>query len=472
MRMMTRFGYLLIIGILAACSVTPNYERPDVSASDWRSDPTNTEQIQQDWWRLYGDGQLDDLVSQGLQNNHSLKAALARIDQARADLKIAGASLLPSVSLGASGTERAVLEDSGNSRPFTVTPQGGFATRDWIAGATISYELDLFGKNKARQESYAALLNEKRYQYEALRLVLTVEIARTYFAVLALAERRSLAEQLLENARAVLESLNADLATGRDVSRQLAGQRAEIAERAAAISAISLAEARARNALAVLVGDIPQDFELESGALVNVKMPPLAVLQPVQLLERRPDLMAAEAMLIAANADIGATKAALYPSINLGAGLAAAQPIIGSPSAIAALIGSITAPLFEGGRLRGQLDKAEARKLELTELYIQAGLVAYGEAEDGLAAVKWIGLQARHRADSTKSRSQALKIAEQQFANGTISYRNLARESDAFLQAQDKQLMTRLAELSASVDLIKVMGGGWKPSMSNGESEK
>ncbi len=462
MRMMTRFGCLLIVGVLTACSVTPNYERPDVSASDWRSDETATQEIQQEWWRLYGDGQLDNLVSQGLRNNHSLKAALARIDQARADLKIAGASLLPSVSLSASGAERAILEDSGDSRPFTVTPQGGFATRDWIAGATISYELDLFGKNGARQETRVALLNEKQYQYEALRLVLTTEIARTYFNAMAFAERRSLAEQLLENAQAVLESLNADLVTGRDVSRQIAGQRAVIADRSAAVAALSLAEAKTRNALAVLVGDIPQDFALEMGTLKNVTMPPLAVLQPIQLLERRPDLMAAEAMLIAANADIGATKAALYPSINLGAGLAAAQPIIGSPSSIAALIGSITAPLFEGGRLRGQLDKARARKLELTELYIQAVLVAYGEAEDGLAAVKWIGLQARHRADSTKSSSQAVKIAEQQFANGTISYRNLARESDAFLQAQDKQLMTRLAELSASVDLIKAMGGGWK----------
>ena len=462
MKMMTRFGCLLIVGVMTACSVTPNYERPEVSASDWRSDPTATEEIQQEWWRLYGDGQLDDLVSQGLRNNHSLKAALARIDQARVDLKIAGASLLPLVSLSASGAERAVLEDSGDRRPFTVTPQGGFATRDWIAGATISYELDLFGKNRARQDSNAALLNEKQYQYAALRLVLTAEIARTYFTALALAERRSLAEQLLENAQAVFESLNADLATGRDVSRQLAGQKAIVTERQAAIAELSFAEATATNALAVLVGEAPQNFALDGTAVANVKMPPMAVLQPVQLLERRPDLMAAEAVLIAANADIGTTKAALYPSINLGAGLAAAQPIIGSPSAIAALIGSITAPLFEGGRLHGQLDKAESRKLELTELYIQAVLEAYGEVEDSLAAVKWIGLQARHRAEGTQSRLQALKIAEQQFANGTISYRDLSRESDAFLHAQDSQLMTMLAELSASVDLIKAMGGGWK----------
>ncbi len=472
MKMMKRFGSLLIIGVLTACSVTPDYARSQISASDWRGDLTATEEVPQEWWRLYGDSQLDDLVSQGLQNNHSLKASLARIDQARADLKIAGASLLPSVSLSASGSKRAVLEDSGDSRPFTLTPQGGFATRDWIAGAAISYELDLFGKNRARQETYAALLNEEQYQYVALRLVLTAEIARTYFTALALAERRSIAEQLHENAQAVLESLNADLATGRDVARQFAGQRAVIAERATTVAAISLAEAKARNALAVLVGDTPQDFELERGALANVKMPPLAVLQPVQLLERRPDLMAAEAVLIAANADIGRAKAALYPSINLGAGLAAAQPIIGSPSAIAALIGSITAPLFEGGRLHGQLDKAEARKLELTELYIQSVLEAYGEAEDSLAAVKWIGVQAQHRAGGKQSRLQTLKIAEQQFANGTISYRDLSRESDAFLQAQDGQLMTTLAELGASVDLIKAMGGGWKPSQDSGESDE
>ncbi len=461
MRILTQFVWFLIIGMLTACSVTPDYERPQVPSSEWRDNQAASEEIQQEWWRLYGESQLDELVTQGLQSNHSLKAALARIDQARADLKIAGASLLPSVSVGASGAERAVLEDSVDSRPFNLTPQGGFATRDWIAGATISYELDVFGKNRARHESYAALLNEKRYQNEALRLVLTAEIARTYFAVLALAERKAIAEQLLENAQAVLESLNADLATGRDVFRQLAGQQAVIAERAAAVATLSLAEAKAGNALAVLVGEAPQNFGFDTGALANVKMPRVAALQPVQLLERRPDLMAAEEILIAAIADIGAAKAALYPSINLGAGLAAAQPIIGSPSAIAALIGSITAPLFEGGRLHGQLDKAGARKLELTELYLQAVLEAYGEAENALASIKWIGAQARHRADSTKSRSQALKIAEQQFANGTISYRDLSRESDAYLNAKDIQLATMLAELSASVDLIKAMGGGW-----------
>lgn len=462
MQMMTRIGCLLIIGMLTACSVSPNYERPKVSALDWRGDQTATEAVPEEWWRVYGDGQLDGLVDRGLQHNHSLKAALARIDQARADLKVAGASLLPSASLGASGAARTVLEDRGDSRQFSLTPQGGFATRDWIAGTTISYELDLFGKNRARQESFAALLKEEQYQYEALRLVLAAEIARTYFTVLTLSERKGIAEQLHENAQAVVGSLNADLATGRDVARQLAGQQAVVAERASAVAALSLAEAKARNALAVLVGDIPQDFDLESGAFVNVKIPPFAVLQPAQLLERRPDLMAAEAMLMAANADIGATKAALYPSINLGAGLAVAQPIIGSPSAITALIGSITAPLFEGGRLRGQLDKAKARKLELTELYIQAVLEAYGEAENGLAAVKWTGAQARHRANSVEARLQALKLAEQQFANGTISYRDLSRESDAYLKAKDNQLITVLAELSASVDLIKAMGGGWQ----------
>ncbi|MGB0922154.1 MAG: efflux transporter outer membrane subunit [Alphaproteobacteria bacterium] len=462
MSMMTRFGCLLFIGMLTACSVTPDYERPQISASDWRGDLTATEEVPQEWWRLYGDSQLDELVSQGLQNNHSLKAALSRIDQARADLKIAGASLLPSVSLSASGAERAVLEDSGDSRPFTLTPQGGFATRDWIAGATISYELDLFGKNRARQESYAALLNQEQYRFAALRLVLTAEIARTYFTVLALAEKKGVADQLLKNAQAVLESLNADLATGRDVSRQLAGQQAIIAERAAAVAGISLAEAKARNALAALVGQAPQNLELDGGGLANVMVPPVAVVQPVQLLERRPDLKAAEAMLIAANADIGATKAALYPSINLGAGLAAAQPIIGSPSVIVALIGSITAPLFEGGRLRGQLDKAEARKLELTERYLQTVLEAYRETEDALATVKWIGAQARHRAAAAQSRLQVLQLAEQQFANGTISYRDFLRESDALLMAQDSQLTTVFAELSASVDLIKVLGGGWQ----------
>lgn len=447
--------------LLSACSLTPEYARPEVEAPAWRKQIASTEVVEEAWWNQYGDEQLVALIERGLANNHTLKASLARIEQARAELDIAGASLLPSAQAGASGAGRSVIADSADSRPFTVTPQGGFATRDWIAGATISYELDLFGKNRAGRAGRAALLDKAMFEADALQLVLSAEIARSYFLFLTLLEREAIATQKHQNASAALESMNAELATGGDQARQIAAQGAVVAERAAQIEAISLGRDVTRNALAVLVGVPPQSFEIDRKGLAALQFPKIATLQPVQLLERRPDLRAAEARLVAANADIGRAKAALYPTINLGAGLAAAQPIIGSPSAIAAFVGAITAPLFEGGRLRGQVDKAEAYKQEVTEQYFQSVLEAYREAENALAATKWLAQQSKSHSQAVKSRATALEISQQQFGNGMISYRDVLGDQDGLLDAQDEKLMTDLDRLSASVDLVKAMGGGW-----------
>lgn len=460
---------VLVLVFLAACSMTPDYERPHADQSAWRGSLSANQSIDVDWWRLYGDAQLNRLVAQGLQNNHSLKASMARIDQARAALGIVGAALRPAISFNAQGAEHSVMVDSGDSRPYTLNRQGGFAARDWITGVTVSYELDLFGKNQARQAGGAALVDAARFESDAMKLVLAADIAKTYFAVIALEERKAIAEKRLLNAKAMLESLTADLAAGRDLAREIAAQRAVVAERKAAIASIALAEARAFNALAVLVGVAPQTFKIDAQSFADLSLPPMAVLQPAALLERRPDLMVAEARLKAANADIGAMKAALYPSINLGAGLAAAQPIIGSPSAIAAVIGAITAPIFEGGRVRSQVAMSEARKQELAELYLQQVLEAYRETENALAAVRWSGVKAQDQQESVRGHAQALQISNARFTNGTGSYRSVLQDSDALWRAKDEKLIIDLALISASIDLVKAMGGGWQVQSQEGK---
>ena len=444
----------LTVFLLASCSLIPDYERPAVETpATWSAEKySKPVQIAYDWWRSFKSEELNSLMQGTLINNTDIRAGLQTIEQSRAALKIAGADLLPSAS------------GSGGASKTRTNPASGKTTTSTSlsAGLDISYELDLFGANRADVEAARASLQSSLYEQDSLALVVMGEVATGYFTLLDLYERLAIADSNLANAREVLRIIEARVREGMESDIELTQQTSAVATSEASRSSLVEQIANAENALAVLLGKAPQTIEITRRQLDALQVPDIAAGQPSDLLERRPDIRAAEANLRAANADIGAARAAFFPSVSLGAGSTISWAGLGDPSAtIFSLASSLSAPIFQGGRLQGGLDQATARQLELVETYRGTVLTSFQEVEDALAAVK----SARDREISLKTAMEqaqrAYSLTKNRYDAGQIDFETLLDTQNAQLSAEDSYAQAKLARLTAAVDLYKALGGSW-----------
>lgn len=289
--------------LLAGCSMTPDYKHPTVTAAaNWAGQNGAAAGIAvgQVWWATFGRAELDTLMSAALSDNSDILAGIQRVEQARAGAQIAGASLLPAAS--ASG---------GASRTRTDAPDSKAASRTNLnAGLDVSYELDLFGANRAEVAAARASLDAAGYTQEALALVVMGDVARNYFTLLNQRERLAIADKNLKNANEVLRIVRARVKAGTESDLELSQQQSAVARSEASRESLVEQIANTENALAVLIGKAPQTIEFAGGTLDNLDIPTIDAGQPSALLSRRPDIMAAEAQLVGANADIGAARAA------------------------------------------------------------------------------------------------------------------------------------------------------------------
>jgi NodT family efflux transporter outer membrane factor (OMF) lipoprotein len=284
------------------------------------------------------------------------------------------------------------------------------------------------------------------------------DVAQGYFNVVNLYERERIAKNNLKSVRDTLEVTEARFQVGARTSLDIAQQEAVLSNTEAELASIEQQLALAQNALAVLVGEPPQTFSVSAHSLKNITIPPLAVLQPSELLQRRPDIRKAEADLIAANADIGAARAAFYPKINLGANLLAAF----NPAATTlALTSALYAPIFQGGRLEGGLNRAEARQAELAENYQQTVLVSFRESEDALATVKTTQKREDALRRSASKARDAYNIAQKQYDLSVLDFQQSLDAQRLMLQADDAYARARFETIAARIDVFKAMGGGW-----------
>lgn len=432
--------------------MTPDYQRPDIETPAWKAGETsaNTE-IAYDWWKSFGSNELNVLMQQALDNNNDLQASLHRIEQARAELQIAGASLLPSANV-------TLQTMNGPLQAFNITDRRNNGVPDFTANAGISYELDLFGANAARVEAGKANLKSSQYAYEALALIVMGDVAQGYFNVVSLQERYLIAKENVKSISELLEVVEARFQSGSVTALDVAQQETVLSNAKAELAAIEQKLALAENALAVVLGQPPQTLDISSRSLKDIKPPKLIPLQPSALLERRPDIKFAEANLTEANANIGAAKAAYFPSINLGTNLLLAA----NPSASAlALFSSVSAPIFQGGRLEGNLKRAEGKQAELVEYYKKAILLSFKEAEDALAKTKASNKRETALKKAVIQSEEAYDIAKKQYRLSAVNFQSVISAQQTMLQAKDKHAQARFETLSASIDLFKSMGGGW-----------
>lgn len=451
---------LAFAGVVAGCSLVPAFERPAVPVAEaWSTEPTAAAPlpVAADWWRRFADAELDRLVSEALAANPDLAAAIARIDQARAVARIAGAPLLPSVEAAGSAS-RIRTWSEGDTRESTTDE----------VRLTAAYELDLWGRNSAARQSATAALAASIHDKEALALVLQAEVASTFFEVLAFKERVAIARKNVEAAREVLRLIEIQLVLGAATALDLAQQRAATATFEAQVPFLEQQLLATETALAVLLGRAPGRTGVRAETLDDLALPAIAAGQPSDLLGRRPDIRRAEADLVAANADIGAARAAFYPSVTLTASAAASGLVTSGSSALLTLATGLVAPIFEGGRLEGELDRSKARQQELVAAYRRSVLTAFKEVEDALSGVETSALRSASLATAAREASESFRLAQLSYGAGASDFLTVLDAQRTLLESRDNLVVAELARYTATTDLFKALGGGWEGDIESG----
>jgi multidrug efflux system outer membrane protein len=451
-------GCLLLL--LNACSVGPAYRRPDIALpSNWH-DSTGPDAATvwpaADWWHGFGSPQLDLFIGEAQSSNDDLAAAIARVTQADAQVRIAGAALLPSLDLGADATRERAQVNALGPRVFNVfNPE-----------LTASYELDFWGKNRALRRAAQAAAVASRYDQQTIALTVVSSVATTYFQVLELRDRVHVARQNLENGQKVLQGLRleqtAGIATGLDVAQQ----ETAVALLDAAIPPLLQQLRQTINALAVLLGKTPESLDIDEGTLTVLTRPPVVEGLPSQLLARRPDVAEAEQQLIAANADITVARAALFPSIQLtgsgGYGSAALSGLINPMNQVYAFSAGLTQPIFHAGALRAQVALNNARYTELLADYHKIVISAFGNVEDALVAAQQTLEQQNRQQQAVDKARRAFQFAQTQMQAGIVNILTVLNTENALFSAQDELVQVQYLHLQSLVDLFTALGGGWQ----------
>jgi NodT family efflux transporter outer membrane factor (OMF) lipoprotein len=446
------FWQVMACLLVSGCSLVPEYHRPHVAMpAAWAtgapgSGGTARIPAQGNWWQSFGSTEIDDLMTQSLQSNNNLQAAIARIEQARATAEISAAPLYP--ALGIIGTE---------------TNQAGVkSTRTHQLLGQASYELDFWGKNHAAAGSAQALATASMFDADTVAMTLAGTVLNTYFQVLSLGERIRLARRIAEDARHVLSLIEVQQSAGTATQLQVEQQRAAVGSFDAAVPALQQQADVALHALAVLTGRPPENLTLKASDLSGFARPDVALDLPSALLQRRPDVRAAEARLQAANFDIGVARAAFFPSLSLNAAAGiGARKLFYPPTAVTDVGASLLQPLFQGGQLQGQLRFDRAKQVELVASYRQAVLAALQDVEDQLSTLSHLLDQEGIVASAEAAAQKAASLAEMRYRLGSADYLSVLTTEQTLYQAQDTLLQLRLLRLQTIIGLFRALGGGF-----------
>jgi NodT family efflux transporter outer membrane factor (OMF) lipoprotein len=457
--MMQRTLVVAVALSLTACGTTSPMLKPAVPAPvSWNENaPQNGTAVSADWWSTFGSAELQGLVQQALAGSPDLAIATERVRQAEAQVRIAGSSLFPSLDLGYGTSARRANDSRGSS-----------STEASSASLSVSYELDLWGRNRSGVRSAESSLAATTFDRDTARLTLIAGVATGYFQVLSLRNRLAVARENLTIAERVLDLVSARARNGAASALDVSRQQAAVISQRASLMPLEQQERQTVNALAILTGQVPQGFDVKATGVADLDVPAIDPGLPSALLVRRPDLASAEARLASANANVAAARAALLPSISLtgsaGAASAALLSILGGPTTTLSLGLSVLQPIFDGGRLRGQVTVAQSQERELVENYRRAILTAFGEVEDALVAASRQTQQEALQRQVQEQAREALRLAEIRYREGVDDLLTVLDAQRTLFSAQDQLAQIRQNRLAAAVDLYRALGGGWDGS--------
>ncbi len=400
-------------------------------------------------WSAFGSEQLAGLIARAHSANPDIAIAGARIMQARGDLMVAGAAGGPSLT----------FDLDGSSDIRNLRGQNNSSNRFGSANLDISYDLDLFGENRARRDAGRAQLRATGYDNLATRLAIESEVARSYVGLSAFSEQIVLAQNALSDARELERIVRLRAQEGLVNPVEIGLQVAETNEIGIALSRLVEARARAQTALSILLGEEAPAFRFEAARLSDLIVPQFERIQPAQLLARRPDILAAEARIAAANGNIGQARAAFFPQIRLSATsfVDFATNGIGVPGV--ALGANILSSIFDSGGKKGSLLRAQGEQIEAAENYRKTILVALGEAQNAMASSS----EAQNRL-TLLSRSHALAVrtadaARAQYLEGVITQTALNESESQLRRVEEELINARKEHLESAISLFQALGG-------------
>ncbi len=448
---------------IAACSVGEDYQRPETPIpTTWTVSPDRTTPAWpvSDWWRQFGSPSLNVLMDLAGHNNFDLAAAVARVRQADAQARIAGAPLLPSLDAGGG-----VSQQHGTGTGSSGSGKTSSTTTPYTVTLTASYELDFWGKNAAALESAQAAARASRFDRQTVALTLQASIANSYFDFLGTQDRLRVAQNNAKNAQDVLAAIRDRVHFGTATELDLAQQESVAAGLQAALPPLEQQVRQDVNTLALLVGQLPEKTELQAGTLASVTLPAIAPGLPSALLVRRPDVQTAETQLIAANADMTAAKAALFPDVKLTAEVGfeslALTTLLHGSNLLYAMATSVTQPIFHSAALRGEIEAKQGRYEELVQNYRKAVLSAFTDVENALIAARKTAEEEEAQKRVVATAQRAFDISKAQFNAGLVDLTTLLNTQKTLFAAEDTLVQAKLGHIQAVVGLFKSLGGGW-----------
>jgi NodT family efflux transporter outer membrane factor (OMF) lipoprotein len=456
--------------LLAGCTVGPNYRRPaaEVPATykevgDWKPAQPNDQNIGGNWWELFQDFQLNALEQQVDVSNQNLKAAQAQYTQARALVRYSRADLFPTVTADPSATRTR----TSNNRPPPSSTFNGITTNDFQIPFELSYQIDVWGRVRRTVESYRDQAQASAADLATVNLSMHSQLALYYFEARLLDAEDQLLNSTVtqyEQALALIESRFAG-GIASDVEVQQAKTQLETT-RAQAVD-VGVARAQFEHAVAVLIGKPPAKFTL-SPLPLTMPPPSIPVALPSDLLERRPDIAAAERRMAAANAQIGVAKAAYYPNISLGAAggfeSSAITTLLSGPSILWSAGPSAALTVFDVGRRRAASDQAVAAYDQAVANYRQTVLTGFQQVEDNVAALRILEHEAQVQNDAVMAAQKYLELAITRYKGGVTSYLEVTTAQSAALSDEVAAVNILGRRMVDAVTLVQALGGGWNSS--------
>jgi NodT family efflux transporter outer membrane factor (OMF) lipoprotein len=454
--------------LLAACSVGPNYVRPNVEepaafkeVAGWKQADPNDHELRGKWWEIYNDPLLSNLEEQVSISNQNLAQAEAQFRQARALVQSARAGYFPSVAASASATR----SRSGSSKAVTATSLSSSGpVNDYSLAIDASWELDVWGRVRRGVEANQASAQASAADLEAARLSAQAELAQDYFQVRALDAQRQLLDDTVADFAQSLQLTKNRYASGVAAKADVVQAETQLKTTQAQAIDVGVQRAQLEHAIALLVGKPASSFSLAPAPLVAVA-PAIPIGVPSQLLERRPDIAAAERRVAAANAEIGVAKAAYFPALTLSASggyqSSGIADLLTAPNRFWSIGPALAQTLFDGGLRRAQSEQAMAAYDASVAAYRQTVLSGFRDVEDNLAALRILERESQIQDEAVQSARQSVMLTTNQYKAGIVSYLNVIEVQTTALDSQRSAVDILNRRLAASVLLIKALGGGW-----------
>jgi multidrug efflux system outer membrane protein len=419
-----------------------------------------------DWWRGFRSAELTSFMEQASTANLDIAVAIAQIMQADAQVRIAGAPLLPTLDYNASETatkgSAQVVGGGGGGAP------GGYS-RLSSTSLSASYIVDFWGKNQAAYNAAVETAAANRYNREVVTLTALSTVANTYFQILAAQDRLRIARRNFSDANRILFLINQQFNSGVASDLNVAQQEAVVEMEQATIPPLEETLRQNIVALAVLVGKVPERFTARGGGMAAITIPKVTPGLPSELLNRRPDVRQAEEQLRSASYSVESARAAFFPTIQLTGQLgfesAALRSLFGPGAWFYTAAASLTQPIFDGGLLLGQLQLQKGLQVQYLQAYRKSVLSAFQNVEQALIAVEQTTLQVQIQRKVVDSSRRAFNLSEQQMTFGTTNMVTLLQVEQTLFTAEDQLAQDQLARLLAYVSLYQALGGGWPPKV-------